>query len=458
MRMNIAACVGVATLTSMALGQGITLETRFVATGITYPTTITHAPGDETRLFVTDKRGYIRIIDLATDTVLATNFLNIDAISGGGTTVSSEQGLLGMAFHPDYANNGYFFVNYTSTTGATVIARYQVSADPNVADAASALTVMTFAQPYTNHNCGWIEFSPIDGHMYIGTGDGGSANDPGNVAQDITAQRLGKMLRIDPNVAGTTPPYTIPSDNPYVGITGDDEIWAYGLRNPWRCAFDRLTGDLYIADVGQNAWEEVNFQAAGAAGGRNYGWRCKEGNTSTGLTGCTPTDPSLTNPIVVYAHTTGTNGGYSLTGGRVYRGCAIPELQGYYFYADYASSNFWTLKVVNGLATEVTSRTAQMGTALGGQAVNQMSCFGEDALGEIYVADHGGGIYKVIAATGEVDCEPPCAGADLNCDGYINGQDLSILLSGWGTAGGDTNGDGNTDGVDLGALLADWTG
>lgn len=456
MRSTIAASLCAATLTAGAFAQGITLDTLFIATGITYPTCITHAPGDESRLFVCDKRGYIRIIDLTTNTLLTTNYLNIDSISGGGTSVGSEQGLLGLAFHPDYATNGYFFVNYTNTAGSTVIARYQVSADPNVANASSALQVMTWTQPYTNHNGGWIEFSPSDGHMYIGTGDGGSANDPGGTAQDITAQRLGKLLRIDPNVAGTTPPYTIPSDNPFVGVTGDDEIWAYGMRNPWRCAFDRVTGDLYIGDVGQNAVEEIDYQAYNAAGGRNYGWRCKEGNSSTGLTGCTPSDPSLTNPIVTHNHTSGTNGGYSITGGRLYRGCAIPELQGYYIYADYVAGNFWSLKVVNGVATEVTSRTSQLGTAAGAQAVNQMSAFGEDANGEMYVADHGGGIYKIINVTGDVSCEPPCIGIDLNCDGLIDGVDLGILLAGWGGAGGDTNDDGTTDGVDLGALLAGW--
>lgn len=256
------------------------LTTELVVDGLERPMFVTHAPGDFERLFVIEKRGRIRV--LLNGSLLPTPFLDIDAIVGGGTSDWSEQGLLGLAFHPEYQTNGLFYVDYTDTSGGdTIVAEYMVSANPNIADAGSARQLIEINQPQSNHNGGWLGFGP-DGYLYIATGDGGGGgdDDSGHTAgvgngQDITDNLLGKMLRI--NVDGDDFPgdpasnYAIPVDNPFVGIIGDDEIWAFGLRNPWRNAFDRETGDLWIADVGQSAWEEVDFQDAASAGGENYG-------------------------------------------------------------------------------------------------------------------------------------------------------------------------------------------
>lgn len=440
------------------------LETkRIVATGLVYPTFITHAPGDSSRLFVLEKAGRIRIVDLATNTLLATSFLDIDPLVTGGASVSDEQGLLGLAFDPGYATNGQFYVYYTAgASGAYTnnLARYTVSSDPNVANP-TGVVMMTWSDPYTNHNGGWLGFGP-DGNLYMSVGDGGSANDPGNRAQALT-ERLGKIHRIRPVVGGTSPYYTVPADNPFVGgsTTADDTVWAYGLRNPWRCSFDRVTGDLWIADVGQNLVEEIDFQAAGTGAGRNYGWRCTEGTTNTGLTGCTFGSPSLTGPIHVYNHVAGTSGGYSLTGGYVYRGCRIPDLQGAYFFADYVNANIWSFRYVNGVKSDFQLHNATLGTSVEGAAVNQVSSFGEDANGEMYIADHGGQVFKIIPASGDGPCAPPPIPGDLDQNGRIDGADLAALLSAWGVCpapcAADLDGNGNVSGSDLATLLTNWS-
>ncbi|MFO0963771.1 MAG: PQQ-dependent sugar dehydrogenase [Phycisphaerales bacterium] len=443
-----------ACLAQPAAAQTTLATTRIINTGLVYPTCITAAPNDPTRLFILEKAGRIRIFDLTTNTLLATSFLDIDPIVTGGSSVNDEQGLLGLAFDPDYANNGQFYVYYTGT-GTNNLVRYKVSAgNPNLADSTSGSLMMSWSDPFTNHNGGWLGFGP-DGNLYIGVGDGGSANDPNNRAQTIINMRLGKMLRIKPTVGGTTPYYTIPSDNPFVGVTGDDEIWAYGLRNPWRCSFDRQTGDLWIADVGQNAVEEIDFQLAGAPGGRNYGWRCTEGTTCTSLSGCTCNGSTLTAPIHTYNHVTGTGGGFCITGGYVYRGCKIPDLRGTYFFADYSSANFWSFRYVGGVKSEFKLRNTELKTSIQGTTVDQVSCFGEDANGELYIADHGGQIYKIIPASGDGPC--PILG-DINGDNLVDGADLGILLGNWGAAGAsDLNGDGRVDGADLGILLGNWS-
>ena len=252
-----------------SFGTGFT-SIRLV-TGLARPVQVVAPPNDFDRIFIVEQRsgstGRIRIFNLDTNTLNSTPFLSLTV------STSSEQGLLGLAFHPNYDQNGQFYVNYTASNGDTYIKRYTVSSNPDIADSGSGYTIMTIDQPYTNHNGGWLGFGP-DGYLYIGTGDGGSGGDPGNRAQDITNQKLGKMLRID--VDGGLP-YSNPPSNPFVGITGDDEIWAYGLRNPWRCSFDSETGDLWMGDVGQNAYEEVSFQPVTSTGGENYGWRCYEG-------------------------------------------------------------------------------------------------------------------------------------------------------------------------------------
>ncbi len=449
-----------AAVTAPVLAQTAIDTKRIISTGLVYPTFITHAPGDDTRLFVLEKAGRIRIVNLATNTLLATSFLDIDALVTGGASVSDEQGLLGLAFDPDYATNGQFYVYYTGS-GTNNVARYTVSANPNVANTAGVI-MMTWTDPFSNHNGGWMDFGP-DGNLYISTGDGGSANDPGNRAQNLT-DRLGKIHRIKPTVGGASPYYTVPASNPFVGgaTTADDTVWAYGLRNAWRCSFDRETGDLWIADVGQNAVEEINFQAAGTGAGRNYGWRCTEGTSNTGLTGCTFGSPTLTAPIHTYTHVAGTTGGYSLTGGYVYRGCRIPDLQGTYFFADYVNANIWTFRynAATNTKSEFQNRNSTLGTSVEGGVVNQYATFGEDANGELYIADHGGQIYKIIPASGDGPCTPPPAPGDLNGDGRVDGADLGLLLAGWGTCGtpcpADLDANGVVNGADIGILLGNW--
>ncbi|MSR41334.1 MAG: hypothetical protein EXS10_05455 [Phycisphaerales bacterium] len=457
-----------ALISSPALAGGTALKTKRVLTGVTYPTWVGHAPGDNNRIFIIEKRGAIRIYDKSTSTLLTTPFLDIDvSLVTNGTSSSDEQGLLGMAFHPDYTNNGVFFVYYTGGTSSAytnVVRRYnRNAANPNLADIGTGATVLSWADPYTNHNGGCINFGP-DGYLYIGTGDGGSANDPAANAQNVNAY-LGKMLRIAPAVTGTNPMYTNPKSNPYYGaIAGLDQIAAIGLRNPWRWSFDRLTGDIVIGDVGQNASEEIDWVSGASFIGRNFGWRCTEGATCTGLTGCTCNAATLTPAIRTHAHAAGTAGGYCITGGNVYRGCAMPDMNGIYFYADYSTNNFWSMRyVVGGAVTEHTVRNTELGTSVDGFVVNQIVAFGEDVEGEIYVVDHGSGagtgqIFKIIPATGEVACAPPCIPADIDCNGYVNGADLATLLNNWGGTGvGDIDGSGTVDAADLAAMLNVWT-
>ncbi|HMX04194.1 MAG TPA: PQQ-dependent sugar dehydrogenase [Chitinophagales bacterium] len=353
------------------------LDLQLVA-GPAFDSPVDIANCGDSRLFIVEKSGYIRILNTDGTSSL---FLDIDAkVKSSG----SEQGLLGLAFDPNYAANGYFYVNYTNNTatGNTTIARYTRNAvNPNIADVASEVILLNIVQPFSNHNGGNLEFGP-DGYLYIGTGDGGSSGDPGNRAQDITDQLLGKMLRIDVSTA----PYSIPPSNPFVGITGDDEIWQYGLRNPWRFSFDRATGDLWIGDVGQNAWEEVDFQPAASTGGENWGWRCYEGNATYNTTGCAGIG-SYDFPIYVYNHSFAT-GGYAITGGYVYRGSDYPGMYGYYIFCDYVSGNWWTT-VSNGAGGWTSAKNDL--------TFGDISTFGESSDGEIYCANLNTGlIYKVI--------------------------------------------------------------
>ncbi|MDP5027802.1 MAG: PQQ-dependent sugar dehydrogenase, partial [Flavobacterium sp.] len=302
-------------------GQAQTIALQSFATGLTSPVEITHA-GDS-RLFVVEQSGKIKIIN-ANGTVNTTPFLNLTSlISTGG-----ERGLLGLAFHPNYATNGYFFVNYTNTSGNTVIARYSVSSgNSNIANTTGTI-LMTITQPYSNHNGGSIKFGP-DGYLYIGMGDGGSGGDPGNRAQNIN-ENLGKMLRIDVN-STIAPYYTNPATNPYVGVAGNDEIWAIGLRNPWKFSFNRLNGDLWIADVGQGSVEEIDKVVNPLTAGLNFGWRCYEGNSTYNSTGCAPAS-TMTFPFTQYARS---GGACSVTGGYFYTGSMYPNFQNKYFFTDY---------------------------------------------------------------------------------------------------------------------------
>jgi glucose/arabinose dehydrogenase len=370
------------------------LKTVVVASGFANPILVTHAPGDAERLFVVEKNsGQIKIIK--NGVVNGAPFLNIGTlVSQGG-----EQGLLGLAFHPNYQNNGWFFVNFTNTAGTTVVRRYtRQTAD--VANGGTGVDVMTIAQPASNHNAGMIAFSPHDGYLYISTGDGGGANDSGTGhaaggnAQSLDT-RLGKMLRVNVNSL----PYTVPPSNPFAGGGFPrEEFWSIGLRNPWRFSFDRKTGDLYIGDVGQGGREEFNYEAAGGPGGLNFGWRCMEGILCTGLSGCTCFAGSLTGPLHDYEWTFAPVGGRTAIGGYVYRGEAIPDLKGTYFFADHASGQIWSLRNDGGSVSELTTRTKELDPA-GALAINSPCAFGEDLAGELYIVDRGTGteILKIVA-------------------------------------------------------------
>jgi glucose/arabinose dehydrogenase len=446
-------------------GTVVPLATERVASGLNRPVFVTHAPGDETRLFIVEQRGVIKILDLTTETILGTAFLNIDALVAGPVNTFDERGLLGLAFHPDYATNGFFYVNYTNNGSDTTVSRYSVSANPNIADPASAEIILFINQPQTNHNGGWIGFGPNDGYLYVSTGDGGNFCDTGSGhsasgnAQDFTNNLLGKMLRIIPSTTPGSGGYTIPPSNPFVGVTGDDEIWAYGLRNAWRNSFDRANGDLYMGDVGQDAREEINYQKSTSTGGENYGWRCFEGNACSSISGC-PTSPcncspaGLTFPVHDYSHAFG----FSVTGGCVYRGCRIPSLDGTYFFADFGSARVWSFLIAGGVVTEFTERTSELSPSSGGFTVSSISSFGEDALGEIYVVDRAGTttgeVFRIIPRTA-------CA-ADIDYDGVVGILDFLILLGNWGpcTPGtccpGDLDGDGSVGILDFLTLLASW--
>jgi glucose/arabinose dehydrogenase len=340
--------------------------------GLSNPLLLT-APESDSRLFIVEQPGRIRIIE--NGTLLPTPFLSLV----GQVSSDFEQGLLGLAFHPSYASNGFFYVYYTALNGAIRVERYTVSANANVADAGSAHLIITVPHPsQTNHNGGMLAFG-TDDKLYIGTGDGGGGGDPDENGQN-PGVLLGKLLRIDVDAGD---PYSIPSNNPFVGTAGArGEIWALGLRNPWRWAFDRTAERLYIADVGQGTWEEVNVVTAAAAG-VNYGWDVMEGrHCYEPSSGCTQT--GLTLPILEYSHSEGC----SITGGFVYRGAAIPSLQGTYFYADYCSGWVRSFRYANGAATE------QQEWGFGN--LGNILSFGQDAAGELYILSANGTVYRIV--------------------------------------------------------------
>jgi glucose/arabinose dehydrogenase len=345
-----------------------------VAAGFDQPLYVTHAGDGSGRLFVVEQPGRVRIVrDGAID---PTPFLDIASIVGSN---ASEQGLLSVAFHPNFEENGAFFVNYTDKQGDTVIARYRVSDNPDVADPASAKILLTISQPYANHNGGHILFGP-DGYLYVGMGDGGAANDPENRAQNL-GSLLGKILRLDVDNAD---PYGVPLTNPFVGVAdARPEIWSYGWRNPWRMAFDPRTSDFYVADVGQNQFEEVSVEPSGAPGGLNYGWRLMEGFHCFNPSECDPAALDVVPPVTEYDH----GQGCSVTGGFVYRGTAYPALDGVYFYGDFCRGTVW------GLRREADGSWAQAELLASGAA---LSSFGQDEIGEVYLVDQKGTIYKLV--------------------------------------------------------------
>ncbi len=354
----------------------INLELVPLAAGFSSPIGITNA-GDE-RLFVNERSGRVKII-AGDGTTMSTPFLDIDArvAQTGGF---SEQGLLGLAFHPDYKTNGYFYVHYTRNGGDGRISRFSVTTDdPNIADPDSEKEILTVGQPFGNHNGGDLKFGP-DGYLYIGLGDGGSFNDPGNRSQN-PQELLGKMLRID---IDNGDPYAIPADNPFVNDPNVlDEIWSIGLRNPWRYSFDKVTGDLWIGDVGQDAYAEIDLELAGGTGGLNYGWRCYEAFNAYITGGCGNVN-EYTDPIFAYSH----GPACSITGGFVYRGVTYTDLFGMYIYADYCSGEFWALGP-DGSGGWTNEEIEQIS---GGA----WTSFGEDINGEIYVTGlNNGTVYQL---------------------------------------------------------------
>ena len=352
--------------------------------------------GDD-RLFVLERDGRIRIIE-ANGNVLTQPFLNINPSVNSS---QSERGLLGLAFHPDYLNNGYFYVNYTDNGGDTQVSRFSVSdTDPNVADPDSEEKILDVSQPVWNHNGGCIKFGR-DGFLYISLGDGGSGGDPTGNGQNRQTL-LGKMLRID---VDNGDPYAIPDSNPFVNDDQTlDEIWAIGLRNAWRFSFDQLTGDMWIADVGQDDWEEVNFQPADSPGGENYGWRCYEGDHTHNTFNC---DPINTMVFPVFEYPISFSQGCSVTGGFVYRGCEMPGLYGHYIFADYCSGKFWSIRPdTSGWVT----------TELVNLDNNNYSSFGENIAGELFVVGHGNGVVSKIIS----NSSPITAQAE-SCEGQSDG-------------------------------------
>jgi glucose/arabinose dehydrogenase len=341
-----------------------------VVTKLTRPLGMAALSDDSGRLLILEQEGVIRLID--NEKLIDVPFLDIrDRINIQG----SEQGLLGIALAPDFIDSGIFYINYTDLNGDSVIARYQAAEDLNTALPDSEKILISQKQPYQNHNGGNLAFG-LDGFLYAGLGDGGSGGDPQKNAQN-TNTWLGKILRIAVTDQSS---YAIPSDNPYVNGGGKSEIWAIGLRNPWRFSFDRLTGDLYIADVGQGSWEEIDFLPAGTPPGENFGWNYREGKQS--FEGSVPQNLVLIDPITEYGH----DQGCSVTGGFVYRGPSLPEWNGVYFFGDYCSGTIWgTFQDSNGVW--------QVQTLF--QTNENISSFGEDASGELYLIGYGGSLFKL---------------------------------------------------------------
>lgn len=347
---------------------------QMVVSGLIFPLYLTTPEGDP-RLFIVEKGGTIRIVK--DGALLPSPFLDIS----GQVSVGGEQGLLGLAFHPQYSTNGRFVVHYTDPAGDTRVSGFRVSGDPDVADASSEVSILAADQPFSNHNGGQVLFGP-DGYLYIMLGDGGSANDPDGRGQSL-AEPLGSILRVDPLEAGG---YVVPPDNPFVSTTGaQPEIWSHGLRNPWRAAFDPSSGDLYIADVGQNEWEEVNVStsADGAGRGLNFGWSVMEGPDCFRDASCDQDPFEL--PVLSYDH----GDGCSITGGFVYRGAAIPALQGHYFYSDFCQGWVRSFRFEGGTAVD----QFQWPTLAPG---GNLPSFGLDAAGELYVMSTGGVVFKIV--------------------------------------------------------------
>lgn len=406
----------------------------------------TYAPGRPNDLFVLDQRGLIQVLNLSTGAFNPTPFLDIQSLVDDA---ANEQGLLGLAFDPDYATNGHFYVNYTRDPGPgldrTLIERYTASTPLTATTVAvgSRSSVLEFEQDFDNHNGGWIGFSPTDGMLYIATGDGGDGNDPNNRAQSLNT-RLGKMLRVDPRgddfPSNSTENWAIPAGNPFADDGNANtlsDIWAYGLRNPWRSSFDRETGDLWIGDVGQGAREEIDFLPDGQAGA-NFGWRLREGNTQTpGVGG--PIPPGYVAPVYNYpSNGVGLFGGNSVVGGYIYRG-PDPEVRGRYFFGDSFPSQLWSFDPANPTSTVQNLDTLLNPSGTIGTPVS----FGEDTYGNLYIVDLDGQIFRINTDA--------LLDGDYNGDGLVDMGDYNVWAAAYGqttASGADGNGDGVVDAAD----------
>jgi glucose/arabinose dehydrogenase len=347
-----------------------TAQFKLFTGGLTHPVQVSGVPDGSGRVFILEKAGLIRIVK--NGQLLDTPFLDIRDRVGSQNT---EQGLLGLAFHPDFPKQNFFYLNYTNPSGNSVVSSFQVSSNPDQADPNSETILFTVDQPYANHNGGSMEIGP-EGYLYIGFGDGGSEGDPLDNGQSLQTH-LGKILRID--ISGGNS-YTIPPDNPFVNGGGLPEIWEYGLRNPWRFSFDMQTGDMYIADVGQNKWEEVDYVPAKTQGGLNFGWSYYEGDHP--YKGTPPQNETFVFPVHEYSHSEGC----SISGGSVYRGQDLPDWQGVYLYGDYCLGKVWGLLRHSNGAWE---------NKLMYQMNANITHVGTDAQGEIYLADYQGSVYRL---------------------------------------------------------------
>jgi glucose/arabinose dehydrogenase len=426
-----------------------------VATGFESPVFVTHAPGDPDNLFVVEQEGLVRVFNRNTGVIASTPLLDIQSLVEHG---GDEEGLLGLAFHPDFATNGKFYVNYINPPGGgtdrTRVDEFTVSSpgESLVANVSSRRPILSFVQDFDNHNGGWLGFSPNDGMLYISSGDGGSGNDPNNRGQSLNT-RLGKMLRIDvdgDDFTDANENFAIPADNPFANDGNANtlgEIWAYGLRNPWRASFDRVTGDLWIGDVGQGTREEIDFQPGDSDGGENYGWRLREGNIATPNSVGGPEPPGYVGPVYDYlSNGVGPFGGNSVVGGYVYRG-PDPEVDGRYFFGDTVNNHIWSFyrdgddegTAVDQLLNLDTLLTPDVGSR------STITSFGEDSYGNLYVVARGGDIFRIVT-----DATMP---GDFNGDRLVDAADYEVWKQDFGSSDS-LDADGNGDGV---VDLADYT-
>ena len=444
---------GFAATDTVGASANITL-TNLGARSFSNPVFATSAPGDPDRLYVVEQHtGRILILNTATGATNATPFLDLPDVS---LAAGNEQGLLGLAFDPDYQTNGRLFVYLTQADGDVELRSYQRSTtNPDLAQAASGNTILLIDKDNgaLNHNGGWLGFGP-DGMLYAGVGDEGLGGDPNNNAQNLNVL-WGKMLRLDVGgddfAADPNRDYAIPDDNPFVGSGGADEIWAFGLRNPWRNSFDRTTGDLYIGDVGQGQREEIDFQPASSAGGVNYGWKVREGDIvfDGSVPGNPPPDsPALVDPLVAYPHDA--TGGFAVVGGYVYRG-ESGGMQGRYLYADYVSEQLWSFRTVGNTAVDVTNHTAQL--VSDGGTIADITSFAEDGRGNLYVVSLSGTVSRLTFGDGAGDAADSISGGAGN-DRMFGGAGRDTIDGGAGQdfLSGGAQGDTLRGGADVDVL------